>query len=98
MHNFNIIIQLFYSYVHIFCILKFYTVFFTDNFLIILSFCYFISFLNQGDNISFYKKEGIDKMAERNLKRCDSLCLTLNVKKHPALLSDFHTAVCTGAL
>lgn len=37
-------------------------------------------------------------MAERNLKRCDSFCLTLNVKKHPALLSDFHTAVCTGAL
>ena len=29
---------------HIFCILKFYIVFFTDNFLIILSFCYFISF------------------------------------------------------
>lgn len=44
MHNFTIIIQLFYSYMHIFCILKFYIVFFTDNFLIILSFCYFISF------------------------------------------------------
>ena len=44
MHNFAIIIQLFYSYMHIFCILKFYIVFFTDNFLIILSFCYFISF------------------------------------------------------
>lgn len=43
-HNFTIIIQLFYSYMHIFCILKFYIVFFTDNFLIILSFYYFISF------------------------------------------------------
>lgn len=55
-------------------------------------------FFFQHTRIKKYKKEGVDEMAERNLKRCDSFCLTLNVKKHPALLSDFHTAVCTGAL
>lgn len=27
--------------------------------------------------ISKYKKEGIDEMAEKNLKRCDSICLKL---------------------
>lgn len=27
--------------------------------------------------ISKYKKEGIDEMAEQNLKRCDSICLKL---------------------
>ena len=29
--------------------------------------------------ISKYKKEGIDEMAEQNLKRCDSICLNLFV-------------------
>lgn len=29
--------------------------------------------------ISKYKKEGIDEMAEQNLKRCDSICLKLFV-------------------
>ena len=29
--------------------------------------------------ISKYKKEGIDEMAEQNLKRCDSICLKLLV-------------------
>ena len=55
MHNFIIIMQLFCSYMHIFCILKFYTVFFTDNFLIILSFCYFISFYKK---LKIYHKGG----------------------------------------
>ena len=27
--------------------------------------------------ISKYKKEGIDEMAEQNLKRCDAICLKL---------------------
>ena len=30
--------------------------------------------------ISKYKKEGIDEMAEQNLKRCDSICLKLFVR------------------
>ena len=34
-------------------------------------------FLFQAFRISKYKKEGIDEMAEQNLKRCDSLCLKL---------------------
>ena len=29
--------------------------------------------------IKKYKKEGVDEMAERNLKRCDSFCLKLFV-------------------
>ena len=34
-------------------------------------------FLFQAFRISKYTKEGIDEMAEQNLKRCDSLCLKL---------------------
>lgn len=34
-------------------------------------------FIYQGIRISKYKKEGIDEMAEQNLKRCDSICLKL---------------------
>lgn len=31
-------------------------------------------FLLQANRIKKYKKEGIDEMAEQNLKRCDSIC------------------------
>lgn len=34
-------------------------------------------FLFQFRRIKKYKKEGVDEMAERNLKRCDSFCLKL---------------------
>lgn len=40
-------------------------------------FCGF--FIFQQTRIKKYKKEGIDEMAERNLKRCDSFCLKLFV-------------------
>ncbi len=36
-------------------------------------------FLFQYMRIKKYKKEGVDEMAERNLKRCDSFCLKLFV-------------------
>ena len=36
-------------------------------------------FALQRIRISKYKKEGIDEMAEQNLKRCDSICLKLFV-------------------
>lgn len=36
-------------------------------------------FLFQGMRVKKYKKEGVDEMAERNLKRCDSFCLKLFV-------------------
>lgn len=39
----------------------------------------FSFFVCQGIRISKYKKEGIDEMAEQNLKRCDSICLKLFV-------------------
>ena len=35
----------------------------------------FSFFVVQMIRISKYKKEGIDEMAEHNLKRCDSICL-----------------------
>ena len=37
----------------------------------------FSFFAVQMIRISKYKKEGIDEMAEQNLKRCDSICLKL---------------------
>ncbi len=39
----------------------------------------FTFFALQAIRISKYKKEGIDEMAEQNLKRCDSICLKLFV-------------------
>lgn len=36
-------------------------------------------FFFQHTRIKKYKKEGVDEMAERNLKRCDSFCLKLLV-------------------
>ncbi len=39
----------------------------------------FSFFALQRIRISKYKKEGIDEMAEQNLKRCDSICLKLFV-------------------
>ena len=39
----------------------------------------FSFFTLQMIRISKYKKEGIDEMAEQNLKRCDSICLKLFV-------------------
>ena len=39
----------------------------------------FSFFTLQMIRISKYKKEGIDEMAEQNLKRCDSICLKLLV-------------------
>ena len=39
----------------------------------------FSFFALQMIRISKYKKEGIDEMAEQNLKRCDSICLKLLV-------------------
>lgn len=39
----------------------------------------FSFFIVQMIRISKYKKEGIDEMAEQNLKRCDSICLKLFV-------------------
>ena len=36
-------------------------------------------FLFQYVRIKNYKKEGVDEMAEQNLKRCDSICLKLFV-------------------
>lgn len=37
----------------------------------------FAFFVMQASRIKKYKKEGIDEMAEQNLKRCDSICLKL---------------------
>lgn len=37
----------------------------------------FSFFVVQMIRISKYKKEGIDEMAEQNLKRCDAICLRL---------------------
>lgn len=34
-----------------------------------------VFFIFQSMRIQKYKKEGIDEMAEQNLKRCDSICL-----------------------
>lgn len=34
-------------------------------------------FLIQASRVKKYKKEGIDEMAEKNLKRCDSICYKL---------------------
>lgn len=34
-------------------------------------------FLIQASRIKKYKKEGIDEMAEQNLKRCDSICFKI---------------------
>ena len=36
-----------------------------------------VYFLLQASRIRKYKKEGIDEMAEQNLKRCDSICYKL---------------------
>lgn len=36
-----------------------------------------VFFLLQASRIRKYKKEGIDEMAEQNLKRCDSICYKL---------------------
>ena len=36
-------------------------------------------FLIQSIRIEKYKKEGVDEMAEQNLKRCDALCLKILV-------------------
>ena len=36
-----------------------------------------IFFLLQASRIRKYKKEGMDEMAEQNLKRCDSICFKL---------------------
>lgn len=42
--------------------------------------CFFVAFFAfQLMRIKKYKKEGVDEMAERNLKRCDSFCLKLFV-------------------
>ena len=37
----------------------------------------FTYFVVQMIRISKYKKEGVDEMAEQNLKRCDAICLKL---------------------
>ena len=37
--------------------------------------CFLAAFCISAMRIKKYKKEGIDEMAERNLKRCDSFCL-----------------------
>lgn len=39
--------------------------------------CFTVYFLIMAGRIRKYKKEGIDEMAEQNLKRCDSVCLKL---------------------
>ena len=36
-----------------------------------------VYFLLQSSRIRKYKKEGIDEMAEQNLKRCDSICFKI---------------------
>lgn len=36
-----------------------------------------VFFVLQASRIKKYKKEGIDEMAEQNLKRCDSICFKL---------------------
>ena len=36
-----------------------------------------VFFLLQASRVKKYKKEGIDEMAEQNLKRCDSICYKL---------------------
>lgn len=36
-----------------------------------------VFFVIQASRIKKYKKEGIDEMAEKNLKRCDSICFKL---------------------
>lgn len=36
-----------------------------------------VFFVIQASRIKKYKKEGIDEMAEQNLKRCDSICFKL---------------------
>lgn len=38
-----------------------------------------IFFLFQAMRINKYKREGVDEMAEENLKRCDSICLKIFV-------------------
>ena len=38
-----------------------------------------VFFLFQYVRIKNYKKEGVDEMAEQNLKRCDSICLKIFV-------------------
>ena len=43
----------------------------------VLSVFLFSFFVIQMIRISKYKKEGIDEMAEQNLKRCDAICLKL---------------------
>ena len=39
----------------------------------------FSFFVIQMIRISKYKKEGVDEMAEQNLKRCDAICLSIFV-------------------
>jgi len=36
-----------------------------------------VFFLIQAERIRKYKKEGVDEMAEHNLKRCDAICFKL---------------------
>ncbi len=36
-----------------------------------------VFFMIQASRVKKYKKEGIDEMAEQNLKRCDSICYKL---------------------
>ena len=45
----------------------------------VLAIFLFSFFVVQMIRISKYKKEGIDEMAEQNLKRCDAICLRIFV-------------------
>ena len=56
----------------------------------------FSFFVVQMIRISKYKKEGIDEMAEHNLKRCDSICLKLFVVAFGAAILGHTNAVSTG--
>ena len=53
-------------------------------------------FLFQYVRIKNYKKEGVDEMAEQNLKRCDSICLKLFVGAFGAAILGQANAVSTG--
>lgn len=44
---------------------------------IIMGMFFLVFFMIQVGRIKKYKQEGIDEMAEKNLRRCDSICLKL---------------------
>lgn len=43
----------------------------------VLGFFLFVFFTVEAIRIAKYKKEGVDELAEQNLRRCDSICLKL---------------------